>query len=218
MSRSRGTGIAVGGAALAVALVASPAPPVQAAAGSAGWHVVHRFGPRGSYAAYTSVAVSGSHAWAVGGYGVAGNGLPTAAYFSRGRWSRSPVPGNPAYVGGIAAVSADSPADAWAVSPGAVLHWHAGKWSIAKRWNLNGGPPGPYKSGITAFSPANVWVFGGGTFGNGTWHLTGRRWIKITGPAATSSRRAPCLRTTYGRSAGRGPIRYCTTPANAGRS
>ena len=142
---------------------------------------MHRFGPRGSYAAYTSVAVSGAHAWAVGGYGVAGNGLPTAAYFSRGRWSRSAVPGNPGYVGGIAAVSADSPADAWAVSPGAVLHWHTGKWSIARKWNLNGGPPGPYKSGITAFSPGNVWVFGGGTFGNGTWHLNDGKWTKITG-------------------------------------
>jgi hypothetical protein len=181
MNRSRVARIAVGSAALAAATVASPALPVQAAAGSAGWHVVHRFGPRISYSVYTSVAVSGLHAWAVGGYGVAGNGLPTAAYFNRGRWSRSPVPGTPTYIGSIAAVSADGPSDAWAVSPGAVLHWHTGRWAIAKRWNLSGGPPGPYKSGITALSPGNVWVFGGSSFGNGTWHLHGRKWSRITG-------------------------------------
>jgi hypothetical protein len=29
-----------------------------------------------------------------------------------------------------------------------------------------------------------VWVFGGGTGGNGTWHLRGRKWTKITGPGS----------------------------------
>jgi hypothetical protein len=181
MARSWGIRVAVGSASLTAAIAIIPAVPVQAAA-TAGWHVVHRFAPHDMYSSYTSIAASGSHAWAVGGSGVAGNGLPIAAYLSHGRWSLSRVPGEPGIVGSIAAVSADGPSDAWAVSPGAVLHWQAGRWTIAKNWNVTGGPPGPYKSGITALSPRNVWVFGGGPFGNGTWHLQGRKWTKITGP------------------------------------
>jgi hypothetical protein len=95
------------------------------------------------------------------------------------------VPGNPAVVGAIAAVSADGPGDAWAVSPGAVLRWRDGRWTIAKTWPLTGGPPGPYKSGISAISPTNVWVFGGGPFGNGTWHLRGHAWTQVKGAGST---------------------------------
>jgi hypothetical protein len=178
---ARSAAVAIGSAVIAATIAISLALPAQAAS-SARWHIVHRFEPRHEYSAYRSVAVSGSHAWAVGGTGVAANGLPIAAYFSNGRWSASKVPGIAAYIGTIMAVSADAPGDAWAVSPGAVLHWHGGRWRIAKKWNLSGGPPGPYKSGITAISPTNVWVFGGGSFGNGTWHLNGRHWTKITGP------------------------------------
>jgi hypothetical protein len=184
MAHSRAARISVGTAAVTAALTIG-APAAALAATGPAWHIAHRFAPHQSYAFYRSVAVSGSHAWAVGGYGVAGNGLPAAAYFSHGRWSASRVPGSAAYVGTIAAVSADSPTDAWAVSPGAVLHWRDGRWTIAKRWNLNGGPPGPFKSGITALSPSNVWVFGGTWNGNHTWHLHGRTWTQVKGAART---------------------------------
>jgi hypothetical protein len=70
-----------------------------------------------------------------------------------------------------------------------VLHWHSGKWSTARTWNLSGGPPGPIKTGITALSPSDVWVFGGNLTslggGNGTWHLHGKTWTKVKGPGAS---------------------------------
>jgi hypothetical protein len=83
-------------------------------------------------------------------------------------------------VGIVVAVSADGPGDAWALNPGSVLHWHNGRWHVAKMWNLSGGPPGLDKTGITALSPTDVWVFGGGQGGNGTWHLHGKTWTKVT--------------------------------------
>jgi hypothetical protein len=183
MARARSFRVAAAASAVA-AIVAVSSPAAAQAAGGASWQIAHHFDAGKSYAEFRSVAVAGSHAWAVGGDGVAGNGAPVAAYFSNGRWSASPVPGNAAHIGEIAAVSADGPQDAWAVAPGAVLHWDAGRWHIARRWNLSGGPPGPYKSGITAFGPANVWVFGGTSFGNGTWHLHGRSWTRVTGPGS----------------------------------
>jgi hypothetical protein len=154
------------------------------AAGGPHWHVVYRHRP-GGYASFTAVAVSGSHAWAVGsGPSVAGNGVPAAAYFSQGHWSASRLPGSPAVLGELTAVSADSPADAWALSSGGTaLHWHAGRWSIARSWRFgDGGPPGPLMTGVTALSPANVWVFSPDI---GTWHLTGKTWRRVRGTAGT---------------------------------
>jgi hypothetical protein len=143
--------------------------------------VVHRFAPRGEYSQYSAVAVAGSHAWAAGDYGVAGYGLPTGAYWNGSRWSSTAFP--KATVGGITALSADSPADAWAVTPGDVLHWHSGRRTIARTWNLDEGPPGPLKWGIIAFSPTDVWVLGpsGGGPSGGVWHLHGRTWTHVTG-------------------------------------
>jgi predicted small integral membrane protein len=44
-------------------------------------------------------------------------------------------------------------------------------------------------TGVNAFSPTNVWVFGGpGAFpGIGTWHLRGSTWRKVTGLAGAIS-------------------------------
>jgi hypothetical protein len=181
MARVRARTVLLGTAATAALAVAS-AVPAQAA-GSAGWHVARRLAVHGAYAQYTSVAAAGGHAWAAGGYGVAGYGSPSAAYWNGSRWSATSFPS--AAVGEIQAVSADSPGDAWAVCAGDVLHWHDGRWTVARTWNLSQGPPGPYKSGISAFSPTDVWVFGGSSYGNGTWHLHGRTWTKVTGPGAS---------------------------------
>jgi hypothetical protein len=177
MARTHALRIAVTGTALAALLVGIPLS--AQAASSSGWRIVHRYAP-GGYAFYTALAVSGSHAWAVGsGHSIAGYGVPAAAYFSHGRWSTSRLPTVASDVGIILAVSADSPDDAWALNPGAVLHWHHGRWSVARMWNLSGGPPGPDKTGITALSPTDTWVFGGGQDGNGTWPLHGKIWTKI---------------------------------------
>jgi len=84
----------------------------------------------------------------------------------------------------LGAVSADSSKDAWTVSQlsGLVLHWHNGRWTVARRFSESGGLAQEL-TGVTAFSPTNVWVFGGsGAYpGVGTWHLHGHVWTKVTG-------------------------------------
>src|SRR5258707_1049454 len=135
-----------------------------------------------SFSSYRSVTASDqSHAWAVGGTGVAGYGSPIAAHWHQGRWSASAMPSRA--VGSVVAVSADGPRDAWAVTVGNVLHWHTGRWTIAKSFSLEGGPPGFQPTGITALSPTDVWVFGGTGHwaGRGTWHLHGHTWTKVAG-------------------------------------
>jgi hypothetical protein len=57
---------------------------------------------------------------------------------------------------------------------------------VAKTWT---GSQGGQITGVTAFSPTNVWVFGasGASAGLGTWHLSGGTWHKLTGVAKAIS-------------------------------
>jgi hypothetical protein len=178
MARS-GLALLTAAVALSAGFALSTAPAAAQPTTAARWHVVYRYAPKDSACRYGTVAVWGtSSAWAVGGCGVAGNGSPTAAVYSRGRWSSTRMPSGP--LGSIMTVSADGRNDAWAVASG-VLHWHAGRWTVAKTF----GPvmvPGPLETGITALSPTNVWVFSGTSVGQGAWHLTGHRWARVTGP------------------------------------
>jgi len=162
-------------------IIGGSALPALASGGLA-WRVVHRYAP-GGYAAYLSIAASGPHAWAVGsGRSFAADGVPTAAYFNGRRWSLTHLPGKPQF-GELEQVSADSPDDAWAIADFVVLHWHEGKWTVARTWKpRDGGPPGPLWTGLTALSPTNVWAFGPTL---GTWHLHGRTWTKVAGAGRT---------------------------------
>ena len=185
MIRLRGWRRAVPTAAVVslVTLGSSLATSPALAAGSSTtshWRVDFRSGVSGLYSFYDALTVSGrSAAWAVGGRGVAGYGSPIAAVWRNGHWSATRMPSKA--VGSLQAVSADSPNDAWAVSVGDVLHWHAGTWTVARTWSLKQGPPGKLVTGVQAFSPTNVWVFGGTQYGLGTWHLRGGKWKKLTG-------------------------------------
>lgn len=169
------------GIALATVLSATSAMAVSSSA-TTGWRIVYRHVTTKSFSFYNAVtAADRSHAWAVGGTGVAGLGSPIAAYWHHGRWTTTAMPSHS--MGSIMAISTDGPRDAWAVTVADVLHWHMGKWSIAKTFSLKNGPPGFQPTGITAFSPSNVWVFGGTGYwaGLGTWHLHGKTWSKVTG-------------------------------------
>jgi len=81
-------------------------------------------------------------------------------------------------------VSAPTGSDVWAVSQltGYVLHWDGTTWSVAKKWKESQSLPRQL-TGVTAFSPTDVWVFGapGANPGLGTWHLSGTTWTKVTG-------------------------------------
>ncbi len=168
----------------AAAVALSSALPADALS-VPGWRLVYRhlYVP-GNSAYFAITAVSGRSAWAVGSADFAGptGGVPAAARWHNGHWTATAMPRHLTSI--LWAVSADSSTDAWTVSNegGYVLHWHSGRWTVAHRWSESGGLP-RVLTGVTAFSPTNVWVFGGsGAFpGIGTWHLHGHTWTRVTG-------------------------------------
>src|SRR5258706_11892760 len=73
-----------------------------------------------------------------------------------------------------------------AVIVGKVLHWHTGRWTIAKSFSLQL-PPGRAArvpaNGHDGVEPDRRLVFGGTGHwaGRGTWHLHGHTWTKVAG-------------------------------------
>jgi hypothetical protein len=168
----------------AAALALSPAIPAQAAP-SPGWRIVfsHQYGA-GSFSDFSAVAAtSASNAWAFGGTDLSGvgSGSPAAEHWQGGSWKASKLPGGLASA--INAASAPSASDVWAVSDegGYILHFNGTSWSTASKRFTGFGE----LTGVTAFSPSNVWVFGGpgADPGFGTWHFNGKSWTKS--PMAT---------------------------------
>jgi hypothetical protein len=183
--------VCVTGAALsAVAAIIGAALPSQAAT-SPGWRqFAHgHYGPAAAFSSFNEVlALSKTNAWALGG-NMAGNGnpatgLPVALHWNGKAWASTALPKN--VTDTIVRASAPAANDIWAVtrSGGWILHWNGSAWSVAKHLTTTGG-----FSGITAFSPTNVWVFGGGGGASpgfvGTWHYDGHTWTELkTGQAA----------------------------------
>jgi hypothetical protein len=178
-------GVACAALAAGPLLPAQAAPAAQAAqaAPGPGWQLAfteHYGGPAQGATYYDVSAAGPAAAWAVGIVGQAPS-RPSAAHWNGRKWYSTPLPhGLSSY---LEAVSADSAADAWAVSGlgGYLLHWHGGRWTVARTWPEHGLPS--ELTGVTAFSPTDVWVFGGsGAYpGLGTWHLHGTTWTKATG-------------------------------------
>ena len=178
------------GAALAAVMVAMW-PPGVAAAGT-GWQValkVHTGGASLDNGMTDVVAVTGNDAWAVGGTYPSGYtaGTPVAEHWNGSKWQAAALPGG--LTGTLGAVSAPAATDVWAVSQltGYALHWNGTTWSVAKKWAET---QTRELTGVTAFSPTNVWVFGAPSAhhpGLGTWHLSGTTWTKVTGLAGSIS-------------------------------
>jgi hypothetical protein len=152
---------------------------------SGGWHLVAavRVGPLGNASGYSTVlAPSRDDAWVFGGTNPGSAGAPLAAYWDGTGWRRSSLPGGLASF--IAAASASSPRNIWAVSfqGGYALRWNGRSWQVAHRWQ-----PAEPATGVTAVSRTDVWLFGAsasGPRGVGTWHYNGHVWRLVTGPAA----------------------------------
>jgi len=164
--------------------------PSEAAAGT-GWQVAFRghFGPADMHNDLLAVAAaSTTSAWAVGGTETSGNPnvSPVAVQWNGTKWQASALPSG--LIGTLSVVSAPASDDAWAGSliNGYLLHWNGTAWSVAKTWAKS---QSGQITGITAFSPGNVWVFGasGAFAGLGTWHLSGGTWHRSTGLAKTIS-------------------------------
>lgn len=195
MVLSRRARIALAAVACAAAVV--PALPASAAGDLAprastvpGWRIFFTHAcasPNGC--GYFAVAASGRlNAWATGiagGNGSPASGRPIAARWHNGAWQVSRLPSG--LSGLLIAVSTDSASDAWTVSAdgGYVLHWNGTRWSVARRWHEGALPR--ELTGVTAFGPRDVWVFGGpgADPGLGTWHFNGSSWTNVaTGPGA----------------------------------
>jgi len=180
------------GAGLAAAALATAAWLPGAAAASTGWQVAFQAhtGASTLFNGLFGVAASGkTNAWAVGGTDVSGStkGAPLAVRWNGTSWQTATLPSG--LTGTLGAVSTPASNDAWAVSQltGYALHWNGTSWSVARTWPEH--QLATEITGVNAFSPTNVWVFGGpGAFpGIGTWHLRGSTWRKVTGLAGAIS-------------------------------
>ena len=192
MHSYRRTGRLIGTGLAAAALTATAWLPGSAAA-STGWQVAFRAhsGASTNFTGLIGVSASGkASAWAVGGTDLSGAhpGAPVAERWNGTSWHAATLPSG--LTGTLGAVSTPAQNDAWAVSQltGYVLHWNGAMWAVAKAFKES--PPlAKELTGVTAFSPTNVWVFGapGANPGFGTWHLRGTTWLKVTGPGGEIS-------------------------------
>jgi hypothetical protein len=172
---------------LAAAAVAVAAAPAALAAAAPGWRIVSAIhqGPAADINGLSSVVAVNKHdAWAFGGSDVAiqQGGKPIAEHWN-GAWRAAALPAGLA--GALGAASAPGPSDIWVVSQlnGYVLHYNGTAWSVAKKLPETGGSLPEQLTGVTAFGPEDVWVFGapGANPGLGTWHLHGHTWSQVTG-------------------------------------
>jgi hypothetical protein len=175
---------------LAVAGLASPVLDPASAANrttAPSWNLklaIRYFPSAGNHSQYDTVLATGRAAWFFGGSNFSGHGVPEVEQRSGGKWHQSVLPsGLRTWITGASAISPD---DIWAVTylGGAVLSWNGSKWARepAGRWNDNA-----RFTGIVAFSPKNVWLFGSrsrSSAGAGTWHRSGTTWTEVRGAAA----------------------------------
>jgi hypothetical protein len=156
------------------------------AATTPGWRTFFRRGSTNFSAFWAVTAINRHDAWAVGG-GTA----PFAEHWNGRNWRSSPLPGG--LNSAVNAVSAPSANDVWTVSDqgGYILHFNGTRWAKAtKRFSGFG-----ELTGVTAFSPVNVWVFGGprAAPGFGTWHYNGHFWKQDTAASKNGIVRASAL-------------------------
>jgi hypothetical protein len=187
MIRPRSACITIGAGLAATALAIAAVLPAQAATGT-GWRIVsnRHFGAAGDYNYLSAVvAPSASDAWAFGSTqpdGATPAGGPLAENWNGTKWQAATLPSG--LTDTLTAASAPSATDIWAVTDlsGTVLYYNGTTWSVAKQFPETGTLPQEL-TGVTAFSPTNVWVWGspGEDPGLGTWHLQGTTWTQVTG-------------------------------------
>jgi hypothetical protein len=171
------------------------------AATTPSWQQVfsEHYGPAVDFSGYSAVVSSGTgDAWALGGSDLSnGNGTvqePTAVHWDGASWTDFAMPAGT--TSDIVAASAPSSDDIWAVTAadGWVLHWDGTQWAVATQISPQSAGFGEL-TGVTAFSPTDVWVFGGpgASGGLGTWHYNGTAWQQSTTGTADGLERASAL-------------------------
>jgi hypothetical protein len=179
------------------------------------WRVVagpHLGGATTSSALSGVAAVSTTNAWAVGNVSQAGVVTQTLIDHWNGKsWKRapSPNPGGSPGVSSLAAVTARSPSDAWAVGyyltsniiepffqQTLIEHWNGKTWLQAPSPS-----PGPADSallGVAAVSPTSAWAVGTYTDVQGydqtlIEHWNGKAWTQVPSPSPGGPSRSNLL-------------------------
>jgi hypothetical protein len=144
---------------------------------SAGLH----YGQPANASGYSVIVRTGpSSAWLLGGSNPGGPSAPVAAEWNGALLMTAALPsGLTSFISDAGATSAT---DIWAVSQYGryLLHYDGEQWRVVKRWQHG------QITGLTAISPADVWVFGttaNGTSDVGTWHFDGYNWQRMSGLA-----------------------------------
>jgi hypothetical protein len=190
--------VLTGSASAAVALLpassaagSTHARPTAAIASEVRILASRHYGPPGNASGFSVLVAAGRHTtWALGGTNPGGQSSPVAMRFNGRRLTSTQLPAG--LSGFLSDASAPAPDDIWAASRygGYVLHWNGTAWSLSRRW------PGGEITGLTAVSPADVWVFGttvNGSRGTGTWHFNGRSWSQDTAGVAPDLYRASAV-------------------------
>jgi hypothetical protein len=135
---------------------------------ASGYSVIVRTGP--------------ASAWLLGGSNPGGPSAPVAAQWNGTELTFAALPSG--LTSFVSDASATSMNDVWAVSQYGryLLHYDGMQWRVVRRWQTG------QVTGLTAISPADVWVFGttaDGTSEVGTWHWDGYNWQRIYGLAGS---------------------------------
>jgi hypothetical protein len=144
------------------------------------------YGQRTNASGYSVILRAGPNsAWVFGGTNPGGPSAPVAAQWDGATLSTATLPAGLSSF--ISDASATSATDIWAASQYGryLLRYDGWQWTLAKRWQHG------QITGLTAISPADVWVFGttaDGTSNLGTWHFDGYSWQRISGLAASVCR------------------------------
>jgi hypothetical protein len=155
--------------------------------------------PAGSSALSGVAATSVASAWAVGDFFINGTDRTLAEHWNGRNWRvmRTPNPAGPNQPDTLAAVTAVSRTNAWAVgelfddeafppTQTLILHWNGRRWAHVA--SPSPGAPTRFSglSGVAAASATSVWAVG--AFFNGTAgqalieHWNGRRWGQVASP------------------------------------
>jgi hypothetical protein len=162
--------------------------------GGSSWTAVDSPNPGGGFSAINAMtAVSATDIWATGTFGDAGTpasftGHALILHWDGTSWTQQPIPGDTGF--GLAAVSATSASNAWAVgtitSNGSqqtlILHWDGTSWTRQP----SPGPGSGFLTSVAATSPGNAWAVGGTDSSHALiLHWDGISWAQVSSPVPT---------------------------------
>jgi hypothetical protein len=179
----------------------------SAAVAASGWATVP-VPPTGANAVLVGVSsTSDSDAWAAGSQnGAAGTGIgakPLIDHWNGTAWSQVTAPATPGNTASLAAVSASSPTDTWAIGHTRVnrsnfaplaMHWNGASWAVSP--SAASALAGQVGVGVADINPNDAYAIGGGLGSAHTGlvaHWNGSTWTRVTVPLPANNNLASNL-------------------------